>query len=90
MRVFITKYALTQGIFEVEVDECEGSPGLVADQSRYTSHYRRPDWHLTREEAADRARVMQATKLGALRRQIRKIEAMTFDAPNQETERNES
>ena len=89
MRVFISKYALTQGIFEVEVDECEGVPGMVADRSLFVSHYRRPDWHLTREEAVDRARVMQATKLGALRRQMRKIEALMFEDPNQDTERNE-
>lgn len=90
MRVYITKYALTQGIFEVEVDACDGNPGLVADRARFVSHYRKPDWHLTREEAVSRARVMQASKLGALRRQIRHIEALTFDDPTLETERNES
>lgn len=90
MRVYITKYALTQGIFEVEVDECDGKPGLVADRARFVSHYRKPDWHLTIGEAVSRALVMKSKKIASLRRQIRNIEALKFEDPSPRFERNES
>ena len=89
MRVFITKYALTKGIYEADVRKCEGCPDMVVEQSGWGNYWQKGQWHLTREEAVDRARVMQASKLRALRQQIRKIEALTFEDPNPEAERNE-
>ena len=82
MRCFVTKYALTRGILQVEVELCldvDPDGGMVADHSEYHTCYHKPDWHRTRVSAVARAEQMRLAKLASLRKQITKLEAMSFE-----------
>jgi len=83
MKVWITKYALTEGIIEAEASLCEGhgiAPRtmieLVSSDPYYT-HYHKPDWYETRRAAVERAEQMRQKKIASLRKQLAKLEAMT-------------
>jgi hypothetical protein len=85
MKVWITKYALTSGVFTREVDEpTDHDPGTIVDRSSgchdiYNVHGR--DWHRTREGALARAVEMRAAKIKSLGKQINKLRAMTIEVP---------
>lgn len=80
MKVFITRYALTKGIQEIEAVEV--SKGMIkaapAPGSCYVSYYHGNDWHLTYEAAQLRAEAMVAKKLKTLRKQVAKLEKLSF------------
>ena len=83
MKVFISKYALTGGVSEVEGAIVTGTSG-----TKYFKHggqrYTHPlltvgkDVHETREAAVEAAEFLRARKLASLRRQISKIESISF------------
>lgn len=77
MKVWITAYALTKGIIEVE-GEAYGD-GTFFRSAKYESSFYKPDWHETRESAIARAREMQAKKIASLQKQIKKIEGLKFE-----------
>ena len=77
MRVWITQYALTQGIFEKDVEWREGS-STVARSAPYLTIYRKPDWHLTKAEAVGQAEAMREKKVASLIRSIERLKALTF------------
>lgn len=80
---WITKYALTTGVLRKQV-ESDGV-GLAVDRSnRLTGYYHGEgrQWHRTRDGAIAKAKELRDAKIKALRKQIAKLEAMTFeDAP---------
>ena len=76
MKVWITKYALTRGIFELEVDSC-GIDVVNGKESLYP--YFEGDWRKTKEEAVLRANCMREQKIKSLKKQIEKLEKMKFD-----------
>lgn len=84
-KVFITKYALTQGIIEKETEitiykspieepiECaciEEWPGYTIGKEAF----------YTLEEAVKKAEEMRKKKIASLRKQIEKLEKMDFNA----------
>ena len=84
IRVWVTKYALTSGIRDVEVEVCsdidpdmvtETVPGFVANHY----HGKGREWHETRDGAIARADKMRQKKIAALKKQIAKLEAMKFE-----------
>lgn len=79
-RAWITKYALTSGITETEVEDCfDVNPTMVEDlKGRPNTYYHRNDWHRTRAAAMVRAREMRDAKIASLHKQIAKLKAMTF------------
>ena len=83
IKVWISKYALTQGIFEIEAEICEGSmTGMVADINNRTFglyHGEGREWHKTKEEASKRAEKMRLKKIASLKKQIEKLEKMDFN-----------
>ena len=81
MSFFISKYALTGGIKEADGTICIGLSG--------TEYFRKTgsvgpllvvgkDAHETRQAAVDAAEFLRARKLASLRRQIAKIESISF------------
>lgn len=92
MKVWITKYALTSGIFEVDAETCT-SPSLmvVRKPGELTAYFHANDWHKSKEDAIARAEEMRAKKIASLRKIIAKLEAMSFDSvrtdPVQENDR---
>lgn len=80
MKVWITKYALTVGIFEEEV-EYTASAGMVsAYGGAHEIYYHKPDWHESYLKAKDRAEEMREKKIASLKKQIRKLGALRFGA----------
>lgn len=75
-KVWITKYALTKGIFELEVDSCGGEVVNGADS---LEPYYKDDWRKTKEEALLRANFMRANEINYLKNQIEKLEKMKFE-----------
>lgn len=75
-KVWISKYALTNGIEEIDIREV--GDGMVATLGPYTNYYLPGQWHETREAAVARAEVMRVAKLKSLRKSISEIEGMVF------------
>lgn len=75
-RVWITKYALTKGLYEAEVKLLEGGDAVTVDRKTYLST---PDWWDTKEDAVKRAEVLVKAKIDSLNRQIKTLEEMKFE-----------
>lgn len=81
MKVWVTKYALTKGIFEVEIRKEPSTDGYVSfqrDGHSCVDYFHGQEWWPDRERAVIRARVMRDAKLKRLRKEIIKLEAMEF------------
>lgn len=80
MTIYVTKYALTHGIFRQEAEETEtdgmacvkGSPGAMRQ------YFHGKDWHHTLDAAVAHAELMRAKKIASLKKAIKKLEEMTF------------
>lgn len=78
MKVWITKYALTKGILEKEVEDC--GDGMVKDSESYLpSYYHGTDWHKDKKSAVAKAEEMRIKKISSLEKQIKKLEKMNFE-----------
>lgn len=83
MQIWITKYALTTGILEVEARNIQGTdnaiayrqPGAVFDEY---AHREGHGWHRSRHSAVCRAERMRAAKIASLRKSIAKLEKLSF------------
>lgn len=85
MKVWISKYALTQGVYEVEVETCFNiAPEMVVVKGevwKYGAqafHRKGGDWHETRDSALREASRMKAAKIASLRKQIARLERLCF------------
>jgi hypothetical protein len=76
--IWITKYALTTGIklATAETIACDGWTYIPWSNGRY---YSKADYSLNPEEAIARARLMRDRKIASLKKQITKLEQMTFE-----------
>ena len=78
-KVWISKYALTLGIFEETVSQSKDQPTLVSVVGvTYPTNYHDGSWHMTRELAVRRAEKIRTNKLISLKKQIAHIEAIKF------------
>lgn len=85
MKVWITKYALTKGIFEAEIsDDCididrSGNMIQVKD-GRFAVYYhgKGKEWNKNKESAIKMADEMRKKKIESLKKQIKKLENMKF------------
>ena len=76
--VWVTKYALTSGMYQASVVGGNNSFLSVEHPAR-GDHVLVPSEHRpTREAALARANEMRAAKIASLKRQIAKLEALTF------------
>lgn len=78
-KIYVTKWALTQGILEVMASVSDEYPDLANFGMYGTAHGRGREWHITAQGAIDRCEEMRRAKLASIRRQIKRIEAMTFE-----------
>lgn len=80
-KIYVTKYALTSGIFSV--DAAIDSAGKMATYrqsgSYFTEYAHGNDFHLTKEAAQNRAHEMRIKKLQSLDKKIKQISAMKFE-----------
>lgn len=79
IKVFITKYALTEGITEVDAELCD-IPGmiLVKKKGYFDSYYHGEDWHRTRESAVKRAELMRDKAIKSAEKKIQKLKNLQF------------
>lgn len=79
-KVFITKYALTSGIIECDMDIkedgkwCHGKPEGFAFATGFFGN----EFHLTKEEAYADCNLRKEKKIISLKKQILKVEKLTF------------
>lgn len=78
-KVFITKYALTEGIKEIEsdilIDDFTGSEYTFF---KYSCFYIGKGAFTDRSEALKKAEEMRLNKITSLRKQIEKLEKLSF------------
>lgn len=82
MKVYITKYALTKGIYEIEAEICENiNPDMIKSTSNRneTYHGKGNNWHTDRDKALIAAKGMRDRKIKSLHTQINKLNKLTFE-----------
>lgn len=79
MKVWVTKYALTRGIIETEIDE--QTPGITffMNGMHFDTNAVGVYWHTTKKGAVLRAEQMRQEKIVSLKKQIEKLEGMKFE-----------
>jgi len=85
-KIWVTKYALTTGIFEVEAEvekrekRNEGMAVVPNDfkSGTYPRYFHGKEWHLTKESAMKQAEEMRTKKIASLQKQIGKLENLKF------------
>lgn len=78
--VFITKYALTKGVYRA-LGEIKGDMFICRATVRgtYDTFFHGNDWHLTVDAAIERAEEMRVSKLKSLDKQKKKLLAIIFE-----------
>lgn len=85
MKVWITKYALTQGIEEVDLTQVasfkieHGYLSFYRKNSQLPEVYFKNDWCDTKEQAINKAEEMRKKKIESLKKQIAKLENIKFE-----------
>ena len=80
MRVWVSKYALSEGLFEVDGEVTrEGGISYTPPNGGLRQYYYGSDWHATKESAIARAEEMRIRKLKSLNKQIENVTALKFD-----------
>jgi hypothetical protein len=86
MKVWITKYALTQGIYEADAELCtsvkDGSMISVKHEKHYYEQYfhgKDKEWTLDKITATIIANNMRSKRIASLQKQIAKIEKLNFE-----------
>ena len=81
MKVYITKYALTAGIFSVEAKITDGSDMISyrPDEKSFLCYAHKGEWHSCADKAIARAEEMRIAKLKSLDKQAKKVSAMVFE-----------
>lgn len=80
--IYITKYALTAGIYKREGESFNSDRGSYSykhSPEHYSTIVSGNDVHLTEEDAIARAEEMRIAKLKALDKQMKKVSAMKFE-----------
>lgn len=84
MKVYVTKYALSSGIQEMEAERSTTSEDMICvepDRSKgysFVQLFHGNDWHTDRQAAVARANEMRVAKIASVKKQLAKLEAMTF------------
>jgi hypothetical protein len=78
MKIWNSKYALTEGLIEQDGEEA-GNSMVEVGPMQYL-HGEGKEWHRTREAAVARAEAMRKAKIASVRKQLARLEALRFDA----------
>lgn len=78
-KAYITKYAMTNGIEEIEAEDCfEISTTMISAVDGPHKCYHGNDWHRSREMAVKHAEEMRLAKIDSLKKSIAKLEKLRF------------
>lgn len=86
VKVWITKYAMTSGVFTAEAERA-GNMGCIVrsvKRSRFTGWFQGNDWHTDEAKAIERFNQMKQKKIASLKKQLAKVEALEFLARGEE------
>lgn len=79
IEVYITKYALTNGIEKKMARVCKGNHKMIKiDAAGLGEYYYNNDWHLTLGDAQRRAEEMRSKKIASLKKSMLRLEKMNF------------
>ena len=82
LTVWVTKYALTTGIWkhEAETTHSEDMICVRGDKTKgeFDQHFHGKDWHTSEKAAKERAEEMRIKKLKSIDKQIKKIKGLVF------------
>lgn len=87
IKAWVTRYALTSGIDEVDGEVCHSTSSDMLSYTigtTYTQYAHGKDWHRTPEAAIARAEQMRKAKIASLKKSIAKIEKMEFKVKSAE------
>lgn len=76
--IYVTKYALTTGVYSAEADVKGDMAVQRANGSGFTQYFHGNDWQLSENDALARAEEMRIAKLKSLDKQMKKISALKF------------
>lgn len=76
MKAYVTKFALTKGIIELDDPEFYENYIVIG---RLDPMINPVDWFNNRQEAIQRAEEMRINKIASLKKQIANLEAMKFE-----------
>lgn len=76
MKAYVTKWALTKGIIEVDNPEFYENYLVISHIEPLINPV---DWFRTKQEAIHRSEEMRVNKIASLRKQIAKLEIMKFE-----------
>ena len=81
MKVWITKYALTKGIIEVDGELISSDFVSILNRgvSLPTHWFYKGDWHSDKQSAIKKAEEMRQKKIESMKKQIQKLEEMRFE-----------
>jgi hypothetical protein len=86
MKVWITKYALTQGIFETDGKRDAYCPSAIiipaCDKLAFTTYFSGRDWHTNKIDAVIRAEEMRKNKIKTLEKQLAVLKKLSFEVTN--------
>ena len=81
-KIFVTKYALTDGIEEVEMDvtlnDTHFKKKCYGKYKGFSQGFYNDDFHLTKEDALKDAEKRRKKKIESFKKQIAKLEQMSF------------
>ena len=78
MKVWITKYALTRGIFEMEV-KSTSRDGSTVYGNAWDGAYGSRDWYKRKTDAVKRAKEMRKREITRLENKIKKLKEKRFE-----------
>ena len=89
MNIYVTKWALTQGILKMEADKTDetiypnrtvGTASVPGNPGKsYTQNFHGNEWHPTMSQAIERAEEMRRRKIVSLQKQMEKLQNLKFD-----------
>lgn len=78
MKVWISKYALTKGVFETEAEFCIRDQSMIKEVRPnffgVPSYYHTGDFHLDHDRAVKKANEMRLRKIAVLKKHLKKLE----------------
>lgn len=78
-KLWLSKYALSSGIKEVVADKQSDGHKYIRIKGAYVLYVMGREIHVTRAEAVNAAEAARTKKIDSLRKQIAKLEKLTFE-----------
>ena len=78
IRVWITKHALTKGVYEIIVEQCSLDDTVKGPGTFEYYHGKGREWHLTKQSANKHAEILLAKKVKSLQKQLDRLRKTVF------------